>query len=85
MKQINESSMADAFRKTSDSLSLIGRSFSVTAESLQMASDSLAEFGKAIEPYSQEELDMRFKRKRSRWWIAMIVLVICMAAVWLLL
>jgi len=85
MKQANDESMTEALRKASECLSQIGRSMSVTAESLQMASDSLAELGKAIEPYSQEELDMRFKRKRRRWWIALIVLVICVAAVWLLL
>lgn len=85
MKQANDASMTEALRKASECLSKIGRSMSVTAESLQMASDSLAELGKAIGPYSQEELDMRFKRKRSRWWIALIVLVICVAAVWLLL
>ena len=85
MKQTNDASMTDAIRKASEAMSQVGRSMSVPAESLQKVSESMAELGKAIGPYSQEELDMRFKRKRSRWWIALIVLVFFIMAVWLLL
>ena len=75
--QANEIYKEEAILKASENLSQLGRSFAVTAESLNKASEIFAELGKALEPYSKEEIETRFKGKRYRWLIALVVLIIC--------
>jgi len=43
----------------------------------------MAELGRAVDAYSQEE--MRLRKKRRKWWLVLIALAICFAAALLVL
>ncbi|MBQ9093188.1 MAG: hypothetical protein IJY03_04245 [Prevotella sp.] len=71
------------FSQSVESLSKLGKAFSMSASSVNKAAESMAELGRAVDAYSQEE--MRFRKKRRKWWLVLIALAICFAAALLVL
>jgi hypothetical protein len=71
------------FSQSVESLSKLGKAFSMSASSVNKVAESMAELGRAVGAYSQEE--MRLRKKRRKWWLVLIALAICFAAALLVL
>jgi len=71
------------FSQSVESLSKLGKAFSMSASSVNKAAESMAELGRAVGAYSQEE--MRLRKKRSKWWLILIALIIFFVAALLVL